>query len=101
MWFHPPEDNKNNAFICCRGFHSAPSIDAAFMAVVFLIGILGQPFELFNRAPVPLVEKEKEICLCLRVCVIGSFCGASLLILFFFRLPPGLNSTRPTQLAKR
>lgn len=39
----------------------------AFMAVVFLIGILGQPFELFNRAPIPLVEGEKEICLCLRV----------------------------------
>lgn len=66
---HPPEDNKNNAFICCRGLHSAPSIDVAFMAVVFLIGILGQPFELFNRAPIPWVEGEKEICLCLRACV--------------------------------
>lgn len=33
------------------------------MAVVFLIGILGQPFELFNRAPVPSVEEE-EACLC-------------------------------------
>lgn len=45
------------------------------MAVVFLIGILGQPFELFNRAPIPLVEGEKEICLFVYVCVceIGSF----------------------------
>lgn len=55
----------------------------AFMAVVFLIGILGQPFELFNRAPIPLVEREKEICLCLRVCVLlGVFYYASLFIVF-------------------
>lgn len=53
-----------------QGLHSAPSIDVAFMAVVFLIGILGQLFELFNRAPIPLVEGEKEICLCLRVCLL-------------------------------
>lgn len=40
------------------------------MAVVFLIGILGQSFELFNRAPIPLEEGQKEICLCLYVFVV-------------------------------
>lgn len=43
----------------------------AFMAVVFLIGILGQPFELFNRAPIPLVEGRKRnmFVFCARVCL--------------------------------
>lgn len=51
------------------------------MAVVFLIGILGQPFELFNRAPVRLVEGEEEMCVC--VCAGGICCLALLFSLFF------------------
>lgn len=73
-----------------QGLHSAPSIDMAFMAVVFLIGILGQPFELFNRAPIPLVEGRKRnmfVFACVFV-LLGVFYDAELFIVFALAFSP-------------
>ena len=65
------------------------------MAVVFLIGILGQPFELFNRAPIHLVERENTVSVCVRVCVCvcvrvcvraGGICRLALLFSLFLLL---------------
>ena len=53
------------------------------MAVVFLIGILGQPFELFNRAPIHLVERENTVSVCVRA---GGICRLALLFSLFLLL---------------
>lgn len=54
------------------GLDSAPTTDMPFMAVVFLIGILGQPFELFNRKSHSPSRGKEEICLflCAVVCIL-------------------------------
>lgn len=57
------------------GLDSAPTTDMPFMAVVFLIGILAQPFELFNRNPSSRGKEE----ICLFVCA-----GVSILQGFLF-----------------